>query len=166
VLRINALADHPFVAMELQMSRLLPAVLVALCLSIMPALAQSDADTDATIDSLLGDHTAYRAAFDAIRKAVADDDSAAFAEWVSYPIRVTADGEEMSLEDAGQFVDHYEQVLTDEIRSAITDQAWADLFVNDQGIMFGNGQVWLNGICRDESCARFDVKVVAIQSAN
>ena len=139
-------------------------LLLAFCLSVVPALAQSDADTDAAIDSNLGNHALYRAAFDAIQKAVADDDKAAFAEWVSYPIKVTADGEEMSIGSPEQFVEHYDNILTDEIKAAITDQSWVDLFVNYQGIMFGNGQVWANGICRDDKCAAFDVKIITIQS--
>lgn len=146
------------------MPKMIAGLLLALCLSVVPALAQSDADTDAAIDSNLGDHTLYRGAFDAIRKAVADDDKAAFAEWVSYPIKVTADGEEMSIGSPEQFVEHYDNIVTDEIKTAITDQSWADLFVNYQGIMFGNGQVWANGICKDDQCATFDVRIITLQS--
>ena len=145
-------ADVSLDALKAAYTRVTPGV------TAVPGLARLGFDT--------GRGGVQRLSYLGLMERFAPHDSAAFAEWVSYPIRVTADGEEMSLEDAGQFVDHYDQVLTDEIRSAVTDQAWADLFVNDQGIMFGNGQVWLNGICRDESCARFDVKVVAIQSAN
>lgn len=146
------------------MLKLLAALGLAFALSALPALAQTDADTDAAVDSSLGDHTAYRAAFDAIQKAVVEGDKAGFAAWVSYPIAVTADGEEMKLSDAAQFEEHYDNILTDEIKAAITDQKWQDLFVNYQGIMFGNGQVWLNGICKDDKCAEFDVKIITIQS--
>jgi hypothetical protein len=148
------------------MLKIIAGLMLALCLSIAPALAQTDADTDAAIDSNLGDHALYRAAFDAIQKAVADDDKAGFAEWVSYPITVTADGEEMSISEAAQFVEHYDNILTDEIKTAINDQAWANLFANYQGVMFGNGQVWLNGICKDDTCAEFDVKIITIQSTD
>lgn len=146
------------------MLKIIAGLMLALCLSVVPALAQSDADTDAAIDSNLGDHTLYRTAFDAIQKAVADDDKAASAEWVSYPIIITADGEEMSIADAAQFVEHYDNILTEEIKTAITDQTWADLFANYQGVMFGNGQVWVNGICKDDKCTEFDVKIITIQS--
>lgn len=146
------------------MLKLLAALGLALALSAFPAVAQTDADTDAAVESALGDHTAYRAAFDAIQKAVADGDKVGFAAWVSYPIAVTADGEAMKLSDAAQFEEHYDNILTDEIKAAITDQKWQDLFVNYQGIMFGNGQVWLNGICKDDACAQFDVKIITIQS--
>lgn len=146
------------------MLKIIAGLLLGLALSAAPALAQSDADTDAAIDNALGDHTLYRAAFDAIKAAVTDADGAAFAEWVSYPIKVTADGEEMSISTPEQFVEHYDNIVTDEIRTAVEEQAWADLFVNYQGVMFGNGQVWLNGICKDAKCAEFDVKIITIQS--
>ena len=146
------------------MLRLIASIALVLCLGAFPALAQSDADTGAAIDNVLGDHAAYRAAFDAIQQAVADGDATAFASWVSYPIKVVADGEEMLLSDEEQFAEHFDNILSDEIRQAILDQTWATLFVNDQGVMFGNGQVWLNGICKDDKCAEFDVKVVTIQS--
>ena len=45
------------------MRKLLTAIVAALTLLAVPALAQTDADTDARIDSVLGDHAAYRAAF-------------------------------------------------------------------------------------------------------
>ena len=30
--------------------------------------------------------------------------------------------------------------------------------------MFGNGQVWMTGVCADDACAVWDVKIVTIQS--
>ena len=148
------------------MLRLIASIALVLCLGAAPALAQSDADTDATVDNVLGDHNAYRAAFDAIQQAVGDGDAAGFAKWVSYPIKVVADGEDMLLSDEEQFTEHYDNILTDEIRQAILDQAWASVLVNADGIMFGNVQVWMNGICKNDSCSEFYVKIVTIQSAN
>jgi hypothetical protein len=29
--------------------------------------------------------------------------------------------------------------------------------------MFGRGQAWINGICKDDKCNAFDVKLVALQ---
>lgn len=146
------------------MLKIATSLVLILCLATAPAVAQSDAETDAVIDNVLGDHTLYREAFDAIQQAVADDDRAAYAAWVGYPIKVVADGEEMTIDEPAQFIEKYDNILTDEIRGAITSQHWQDLFANDQGVMFGNGQVWLNGICKDDTCEQFEVKIVAIQS--
>ena len=148
------------------MLKFLSSVTVALCLSIVPAFAQSDADTDAAIDSVLGDHAQYREAFDALQAAVAEGDKTAFAEWVSYPITVLAAGEETAIGDAAEFVAHYDDIVTAGIAAAVTDQTWDSLFVNYQGVMFGNGEVWMNGICSDDSCTSFEVKVVTIQSTS
>jgi hypothetical protein len=148
------------------MSRLLLALVAALSLSVVPALAQSDAEVNTRIDTVLGDHTLYREAFDGIQTAINEDDATAFATWVSYPINVVADGETMSIADEEGLVAHFDSILIDDIRAVVADQLWQDVFVNDQGVMLGGGEVWLNGICVDDSCAAFDVKVIAIQSTS
>jgi hypothetical protein len=140
--------------------------MVALLGLTVPTLAQSDAEVDARIDSVLGDHLLYREAFDAIQADIAADDAEAFAAWVSYPIKVVADGEEMTIGTAEQFVEHFDNIVTEEIAAVITEQKWQDLFVNYQGVMLGDGQVWLNGICKDTACAAFDVRIIAIQSTS
>ncbi|MDB5540887.1 MAG: hypothetical protein JWQ89_2614 [Devosia sp.] len=146
------------------MLKLLATLTLIAALGALPAMAQSDAEVDAAIETNLGDPAAYHAAFDAIQQAVVDEHREAFAAWVAYPINVTADGEAMVIADEEQFVEHYDGVMTDEIRDAITGQQWQDLFVNYKGIMLGDGQVWLNGICKDDACASFEVKIIAIQS--
>ncbi len=35
--------------------------------------------------------------------------------------------------------------------------------VNDQGVMLGQGEMWINGVCLDTACKRVDVKIVTIQ---
>jgi hypothetical protein len=152
--------------MELQMLKMLVGAGLSLLLLAGPALAQSDAETDAAVDSALGDHAAYRAVFDAIQTAVADEDAAGFAEWVDYPIAVKIDGKDVTINDEASFVADYDGILTDEIKTAIAGTKWADVMVNYQGIMLGDGQVWINGICKDDKCAEFDARVVTIQSAN
>ena len=148
------------------MLKLLAALGLAFALSAFPAMAQTDADTDAAIDGVLMDHVPFRAAFDAIQKAVADGDKAAFASWVSYPIDLTVAGKPMTIKDAKHFEEHYDAIMTEEIRNAITSQTWSTLFANYQGVMFGDGELWLSGICKDDKCAKFDVKIITIQSTD
>jgi hypothetical protein len=106
----------------------------------------------------------YRQAFDAIQQAVSEDDAAAFADWVTYPIEVNVAGEDMVIGDAAQFAEHYEDIVTPEIADAVTNQSFNELFVNDQGAMFGDGQVWMSEICDDDACANSEVKIITIQS--
>jgi hypothetical protein len=83
---------------------------------------------------------------------------------VSYPIEVTADGEEMVIGDAGEFVEHYAGIVTPEIADAVSNQSFNDLFVNDEGAMLGDGQVWLGEVCLDDACTNSEVKIITIQS--
>ncbi|MHB1103104.1 MAG: hypothetical protein ACYC0C_10115 [Devosia sp.] len=137
---------------------------VFLALAIAPAAAQTDDEVNAGIDSVLGDHAPYEEAFAAIQAAVAEDDAEAVAEWVAYPFNATVDGEAYSFEGPDGFIEHYDGIVTGEVKATVTDQKYEDLFVNAEGVMFGNGQMWLSGVCRDDACAEFDVKIITIQN--
>ena len=52
---------------------------------------------------------------------------------------------------------------TPAIAETIKRQKYSQLMVNYKGVMFGNGEAWVNGICRDNACKDVDVRVVALQ---
>lgn len=135
---------------------------VALAAFAAPAFGQ-DKPTNQAIDELLGDHTKYKAVIDTLQKAVAAHDVAGVAALVSYPIGVKVRGKETVVKSAKAFTEHYDGIMTPAITKAVVSQKYEDLFVNDQGVMFGDGQVWVNGICHDNACKNFDVKVITIQ---
>lgn len=137
---------------------------------VSPAPAQTaaapaaDKAVDDAIDNALGDHARYRAVFDELQRAVAAKDAAAVAALVDYPLQTTVDGKKARIKDAAAFVAQYDKIVTPAIADAIVEQKYSELFVNYKGVMFGSGQVWLNGICKDNACKQAEVKVVAIQS--
>jgi hypothetical protein len=139
-------------------------LLTALMLA-SPVAAQTVEDVNNTIDNVLGDHTKFEAAFHAVQDAVADYDAEAFAAWVAYPIGVNIEGEDVVLETPEALVEQYDSFMTEEITTAVIGQRYEEVLVNFQGIMFGDGQVWINGVCADDECSAFDVRVVTIQSA-
>ena len=138
----------------------LAAATLVLALAAAPASAQSNEN----IAALFGDETPYREAFDAIQEAVAADDAEAVAAMVAYPFSVTADGEAYLFDGPDGVIEHYHNIVTDEIKDVVAAQSYETLFANDQGIMFGDGQVWFTGICIDDACEEVDVKIVTIQS--
>ena len=142
----------------------LAAATVALALIAAPALAQTDADVTAAINANFGDAEPFIEAFDAIQAAVEAGDAETFASWISYPFRVTVDGEAYVFEAEDVVVDQYQSMMTDEIKTAILDQQYKDLFVNAEGVMFGDGQLWLSAICQNEPCDIFDVRIITVQS--
>jgi len=123
-----------------------------------------DKATDDAIDNALGDHTRYRDVIDRFQKAVGDKDAKAVAALVHYPFGATIDGKTVVIKDAAGFVANYDKIVTSPIADVIVKQKYADMFVNYKGVMFGSGEAWINGICKDNACKAFDVKVVTIQS--
>jgi hypothetical protein len=144
--------------------RLVTALLIALFLAL-PATAQTVDDVNGQIEIVLGDHTKFEAAFGAVQAAVADQNAEALAELVSYPITIRSGPEELTVDDPAAFVAHYDEIMTEEVVTAVTGQTYETLFVNAEGVMFGNGQVWMGGVCTDDSCTDFEVRIIAIQSA-
>ena len=115
------------------------------------------------IDEVLGDHVRYEAVIRQLQRAVAANDTAAVAALVNYPFVTVRDGESLRVADAEAFVREYDRIMTPPIAEAIKRQRYSELMVNYKGVMFGNGEAWVNGICRDAACKNVDVRVVALQ---
>lgn len=139
---------------------------LALALSaagLTPALAQAP-NVNQTIDTVLGDHVQYQAVITALQAGVRSKDSAAVAALVSYPITVKIHGKKVAIKTAADFAKNYDAIITPTIAAVIEGQKYGDLFVNAQGIMFGKGEVWINGICKDTACKKSEAKVITIQN--
>lgn len=130
-----------------------------------PAEPDDHAAVNARIDNVLGDHAPYERAVLAFRAAVQAGDREAVAAMVAYPFTARLERGELRIADAAAFVARYDDIVTPSIARAIGGQRYADLFVNQRGVMFGNGEAWINGACADAVCAHPDVRVVAIQPA-
>ncbi|WP_343653250.1 hypothetical protein [Stenotrophomonas sp.] len=117
-------------------------------------------DARARIDSVLGDAAQYEKVFNAFRTAVVGGDRAAVVEEVRFPLNV-AGGRKIT--GPGEFQRNYETIITPAVVKAVSEQDFGKVFVNQQGVMIGDGQVWLNGTCLDAACTRSEVKVITIQ---
>lgn len=127
--------------------------------SAAPGTAAAD-DVRQRIDRILGDAAQYEAVFNAFQKAVNGNDRAAVVEQVRFPLNIAKGGR---ITGPGEFQRNYERILTPAVRKAIAAQTFDTVMVNQQGVMIGDGQVWLNGACLDAACSRTEVKVVTIQ---
>lgn len=127
------------------------------------ASAAGDQAINDSIDNVLGDHAQYQAAITQFQQAVATRDAAAVAALVDYPFTATIDGNKVVVKDTGAFAAQYDKIVTPAIADVIVKQKYAELMVNAKGVMFGSGEAWLNGVCKDKACKAFDVKVVTIQ---
>ena len=142
---------------------LLAAAAMLIVLSAGSLFAQGQSLNDA-LDGAFGSHDNYRAVINRFQAAVKAHDTAAVAAAVRYPIGVEIKGKASTIKSASQFVQNYDAIMTREITDAVVNQKLDDLFVNWKGIMFGNGQIWINGVCNDSTCKNVDIRVATIQS--
>ncbi|HDS1103131.1 MULTISPECIES: hypothetical protein [Stenotrophomonas] len=137
-----------------------PATEPAATAPAVPATQAPADDARARIDSVLGDAAQYEKVFNAFKTAVVGGDRAAVVEEVHFPLNI-ADGKKIT--GPGEFQRNYEKIITPAVVKAVSEQDFGKVFVNQQGVMIGNGQVWLNGQCLDPACTKTEVKVITIQ---
>ena len=77
-----------------------------------------------------------------LKQAVAAADPAAVAAMVNYPITVQS----RTYRDAAALRANYARVFTPEVKAAVAAAKADDLFARDQGVMIGNGEIWMNEI--------------------
>ncbi|KRG61740.1 hypothetical protein [Stenotrophomonas maltophilia] len=125
-----------------------------------PAADPAAEDARARIETLLGDAAQYEKVFNAFKTAVVGGDRAAVVEEVRFPLNISG-GKKIT--GPGEFQRNYEKIITSAVVKAVSEQDFGKVFVNQQGVMIGDGQVWLKGQCLDQACTKTEVKVITIQ---
>jgi uncharacterized protein YyaL (SSP411 family) len=133
--------------------------------SAIAAAQSSHADIDKSISDNIGDPAKFQQVMTALKQAVEKHDAAAVAALVSYPITVDPRTKTaVRVRTPQAFVARYDKIITPHIADVIEKQKYEDLFVNYQGAMFGTGEVWIAGICKDKACKQSDIKIKTIQN--
>ncbi|MEO6806150.1 MAG: hypothetical protein ABI286_00565 [Edaphobacter sp.] len=143
------------------------ALLTGMCAS-PPILAAQTTPTaltalDKSIDLSVGDHVRVHQILTRLQQGVASHNAAAVASLVHYPIKVNPGKKPFTIKNEKEFVKDYDRIITHDITDAIFKQKYENLFVNSQGAMIGDGEVWITGFCRDKSCRQSDIKIGTIQ---
>jgi len=126
-----------------------------------PVGAQSEAEVNARLDGLFGNHKPYRAFFTDLKAAIVAGNKQAVAAMVAYPLTVKIGGKDVSLRSTQDLLARYDQVVTARVVAAARTQTYETLFARDTGVMIGDGEIWFSGICSDNACRRQTVKVIA-----
>ena len=114
----------------------------ALIGSMTPVLAGDANEVNASLDAMFGEHQSYHTFFTDLKKAVGGGHKNDVAAMVDYPFLARIDGKAVKIRDAAHFVADYDKVVTAQVVSALHAQAYEDLFVNWQGVMVGDGEIW------------------------
>lgn len=116
------------------------------------------------MDDLFEEHEPYIEFYKEFKSAVVNEDQAAVAGMISYPLKVKLSDGKRIIRNKKELLASYDEIFTDEVIEVITNQKKKDLFVNSQGVMFGNGEVWFSGVGTDEDEESTRVKVIAINT--
>lgn len=93
-----------------------------------------------------------------LQLAVEADDTEALAGMIRYPFTIRGEGEaDRVYKDRAALLPHIHALFTPNVRQAILGAEWASLFVRDQGVMIGRGEVWFD---RHEGEAGIRIKAV------
>jgi hypothetical protein len=136
----------------------------ALLLPTIGAAQSSRADLNKSIDMLIGDHVKVEHLLTDLQRSVASHNAAAVAALVHYPIKVTSGKHPITIKTPTEFIADYDRIITLDISEAILKQKYDALFVNSQGAMLGEGEVWITSFCLDKDCTKSDIKIGTIQS--
>lgn len=122
---------------------------------------------DQSVSANLGDPTKLRETIATLKQAVNQHDAAGVAAMVSYPITINPHTPNaIRIRTPQDFVAGYDKIVTRHIAKVVEDQKYEELFVNYQGAMFGSGEVWLAGICKDKECKQTEIKIRTIQNTS
>ena len=98
----------------------------------------------------------------ALQAAVRADKADTVARFIAFPLPVN-EGPTLSREiREAQFRREYTKVFTPDVKAAILAQDLSVLHQSWRGTMFGDGNVWVSGLCKDKSCSHSVLKVTAV----
>jgi hypothetical protein len=136
----------------------------ALLLPAFGAAQSSRADLNKSIDMLIGDHVKVQHLLTDLQQSVASHNAAGVAALVHYPIKVNPGKRPFIVKSPKAFIADYDSIITQDISEAILKQKYDALFVNSQGAMLGEGEVWITNFCLDKGCTKSDIKISTIQN--
>lgn len=118
----------------------------------------SVAAKDKELDFLFGTHQPYHVFFQSFQNAVASEDKLEVAKMMAFPLRVGT----QKLTKI-KFLKRYNQIFTPHVTQVVREQHYSKLFARDQGVMFGDGEVWFSGFCLDGNvCQKLKIRVTGV----
>ncbi|WP_276117929.1 hypothetical protein [Pararhizobium qamdonense] len=142
------------------------ALLLSATLAFFPvaATAQSDEEVYNRIESLHGNAGDLSEPLLSLVEAMGNDDAATIAGLAEYPLRVAANGESYEIQNADDFIENFDSLVTQDTRDAVAGQSFAQLFVNSDGVMLADGAVWMSNVCDTGDCSSSHWAVISINN--
>ncbi|WP_019910337.1 hypothetical protein [Paenibacillus sp. HW567] len=91
----------------------------------------------------INDPAEFTAYFAKLQKAVKDNKPAEVADLISYPMNLNKDNKTYVFYNKAEFIKKYDRIFTALVREKVLAQRVDKLFVNYQGIMVEDGDLWM-----------------------
>lgn len=111
--------------------------------SVSASAANADSKKNPYEVAGITDPAAFTAYFAKLQKAVKDNKPAEVAELISYPMNLNKDNKTYKIYSKDEFIKKYDSIFTAHVREALLAQKVDKLFVNYQGVMVGDGDLWI-----------------------
>lgn len=132
-------------------------VALPVCLALAAGLAQA---TPAEISGTAPERVERFAR--SLQSALQRHDAPGVAALVAFPLRVGTEGNPARRVGRAELLRSFDQVFTPAVVKSVLAQDPATLFQNDQGVMFGDGEVWAAEVCADKSQRPCPLRVITV----
>lgn len=146
------------------MKRLVVLIALGLAAVATQASAQTEAEVAERIEALHGDSDGFTEALDLLQEAMRYGDPVTVAQLASYPLTVEANGEVYDILEEQDLVDNFDALVTFETQNKVAEQEYGDLLVNSDGVMLGDGEVWMALVCEDDACQTASWAIISIRN--
>ncbi|KWX72629.1 hypothetical protein AMQ84_25540 [Paenibacillus riograndensis] len=108
-----------------------------------PANVTSSANSNPYEVAGINDPAEFTAYFAKLQKAVEGNKPAEVADLIAYPLNLNKDNKKYVFYNKNEFIKKYDRVFTSRVRENLLAQKADKVFVNYQGIMVGDGDLWI-----------------------
>ncbi|WP_028596541.1 hypothetical protein [Paenibacillus assamensis] len=92
----------------------------------------------------IDDPAAFAQFFNNLKKEVAANNKKAVAGMIDYPLNVNKNGKTTKIKSKQEFIKKYNKIINKEVKQKLLAQKIDRVFVNAEGVMIGDGQMWIS----------------------
>ena len=81
-----------------------------------------------------------------LKKNIAEGNKAEVSQRVAYPLRLHLGSQQRLIRTPAEFIKSYDKIITAKVKAAILEQTFEGLFVNQNGLMIGAGELWFSAL--------------------
>ena len=99
-----------------------------------------------------------------VKNSIQNGDKEWIADNICYPISIKLSGNnQINIENKNQFIMHYDQIFHQKFKNKISASCICNMFTNSQGVMLGDGEIWINNTLNSSS-SNYNFCIIALNN--